>query len=158
MTVPVPWIPTEERVIKYVIELLKASRGKVIAELGCGDGRIAIALAKAGSRVLCIELRRELARKARQNIRKEGVNNLVTVIEDDFTRVPLNNVDGVYAYLTEESNVKLKHKLESELKDGARVVTLDFPILGWEPAHVIIVTSVNGGRPRTLFLYIKGKL
>ncbi len=158
MTAPVPWIPTERRVIKYIVELLKARRGKVIAELGCGDGRVAIALAKAGSKVLCIELRRELVNRAKQNIREEGVDSLVTVIEEDFTSVPLRSVNGVYAYLTEESNVKLKHKLESELKDGARVVTLDFPILEWEPTHVTIVTSVNGGRPRTLFLYIKGKL
>jgi len=157
LTAPVPWIPTEERVIKYIVELLKASYGKVVAELGCGDGRVAIALAKAGSKVLCIELRRELVRKAKQNILKEGVNDLVTVIEGDFMHVPLNNVDGVYAYLTEDSNAKLKRKLESELRSGARVVTLDFPIPEWEPAHVTIVSSVDGGRPRTLFLYIKGR-
>ncbi len=157
MTVPVPWIPTEGRVIKYIVELLKAGKGKVIAELGCGDGRVAIALAKTGSKVLCIELRGELARKARQNVLKEGVDDLVTVIEGDFMHVPLNNVDGVYAYLTESSNAKLRQKLESELRSSARVVTLDFPIPGWEPIHVTIVSSVNGGRPRTLFLYIRGR-
>ncbi len=157
MTAPVPWIPTEERVVRYIVELLKAGKGKVIAELGCGDGRVAIALAKAGSKVLCIELRRELVRKAKQNILEGGVDDLVTVIEGDFMRVPLNNVDGVYAYLTEDSNAELRRKLESELRSGARVVTLDFPIPGWEPTHVTIVSSVNGGRPRTLFLYIKGR-
>ena len=157
MTAPVPWIPTEERVVKYIVELLKAGKGKVIAELGCGDGRVAIALAKAGSKVLCIELRRELVRKARQNVLEGGLDDLVTVIEGDFMRVPLSNVDGVYAYLTEDSNAELRRKLESELRSGARVVTLDFPIPGWEPTHVTIVSSVNGGRPRTLFLYIKGR-
>ncbi len=157
MTAPVPWIPTEERVVKYIVELLKAGKGKVVAELGCGDGRVAIALAKVGSKVLCIELREELVRKAKQNVLKEGVDDLVTVIEGDFMRVPLNNVDGVYAYLTEDSNAKLRHKLESELRNGARVVTLDFPIPGWEPTHVTIVSSVNDGRPRILFLYIKGR-
>jgi len=154
---PVPWIPTEERVVRYIAELLKAGKGKVIAELGCGDGRVAIALAKAGSKVLCIELRRELVRKAKQNVLEEGVDDLVTVIEGDFMHVPLNNVDGVYAYLTEDSNAELRRKLESELRSGARVVTLDFPIPGWEPTHVTIVSSVNGGRPRTLFLHIKGR-
>lgn len=157
MTAPVPWIPTEERVIKYIVELLKAGKGKVIAELGCGDGRVAVALAKTGSKVLCIELRRELVRKARQRVLKESVDDLVTVIEGDFMHVPLNNVDGAYAYLTEDSNAKLRHKLESELRSYARIVTLDFPIPGWEPTHVTIVSSVNGGRPRTLFLYIKGR-
>jgi len=155
LTVPVPWIPTEARVIKYIVELLKAGKGKVIAELGCGDGRVAIALAKAGSKVLCIELRRELTRRAKQNILKEGVNELVTIIEGDFMRVPLNEVHGVYAYLTEDSNARLRRKLESELRNGTRVVTLDFPVPGWEPTHVVIVSSVSGGRPRTLFLYIK---
>ncbi len=157
MIAPVPWIPTEERVVRYIAELLKAGKGKVIAELGCGDGRVAIALAKAGSKVLCIELRRELVRKAKQNVLEEGVDDLVTVIEGDFMHVPLNNVDGVYAYLTEDSNAELRRKLESELRSGARVVTLDFPIPGWEPTHVTIVSSVNGGRPRTLFLHIKGR-
>jgi len=157
LTAPVPWIPTEGRVVKYIVELLKAGKGKVIAELGCGDGRVAIALAKAGSKVLCIELRRELVRKARQNVLEGGLDDLVTVIEGDFMRVPLSNVDGVYAYLTEDSNAELRRKLESELRSGARVVTLDFPIPGWEPTHVTIVSSVNGGRPRTLFLYIKGR-
>ncbi len=50
--------------------------------------------------------------------------------------VNLTSADVVYLYLTTSANEKIKPKLESDLKKGARVVSHDYEIIGWRPEKV----------------------
>ncbi len=48
----------------------------------------------------------------------------------------LSQADVVTLYLTTSANEKVKSKLESELRQGARVVCHDYEVLGWKPQRV----------------------
>jgi hypothetical protein len=57
----------------------------------------------------------------------------------------------VSLYLLTEANSQLKPKLAKELRNGARVVSLDFKIPGWKASKVEKVEAHR--HPYTIYLY-----
>ena len=45
----------------------------------------------------------------------------------------LKDADVVFAYMTSRQAARLRPCLESQLKPGARVVTISFDLEGWQP-------------------------
>ncbi len=89
--------------------------------MGSGDGRTVIMAAKTfGARGVGIELREDLAKKALANIHENGLDDRVTIVNSDMFNVNLTSADVVYLYLTTSANEKIRPKLESDLKKGAR--------------------------------------
>ena len=75
-------------------------------------------------------------------------------VNKSFFDVDVSDADAVYMYLLSRVNARLRPKLERELRPGARVVTLDFPVEGWKP---VVVERYNvAGMTRVLYLYIIG--
>jgi predicted RNA methylase len=117
-----------------MLELAQLKQGENFFDLGAGDGRTIIMAAKDfGARAVGIELREDLAGKASNSIRELGLQDRITMIQSDMFTVDLRAADVVFLYLTTSANEKVKPKLESELKSGARIVSHDYEILGWKP-------------------------
>lgn len=152
----VPFVPTRNEVLPAVFKLLNLNEGDIFYDLGCGDGRVVVEAAKRFpvKKAVCIELRRELAEEARRRARREGVDNVVHVVEADFFKVNLSEATAIYMYLLTSVNEALKPKLKRELKPGTRIVTLDFPIPGWEPVKTM---QTEGAWQKTLYLYVIGR-
>jgi precorrin-6B methylase 2 len=150
----VPWVPTRRKLISHIMRIAGVQRGIRFYDLGCGDGRVVIEAAKRGALAYCIEIRRDLIEKAIENAQKEGVAERIHFINDNFFKVDLSKADVVYMYLLTRVNNMLKPKLESELRVGTRVVTLDFPVPGWKPVHV--EKHYTSGLSRIIYLYIMG--
>ncbi len=154
-TPSVPWVPTREEVLTYLLELLRPRIGDIIYELGCGDARVASALARRfpGVKVKCVELRKDLVKRAQETITKMGNPPNIEVIEGDFFQIPVKDATIIYMYLLTSVNQKLRSKLEEELSHGTVVVSLDFPMPGWTP-----VASIELPRSwqRTFYVYIVG--
>ncbi|MCE4611727.1 MAG: methyltransferase domain-containing protein [Desulfurococcales archaeon] len=152
----VPFVPTRNEVLPVVFKLLNLNDGDIFYDLGCGDGRVVVEAAKRFPvrKAVCIELRRELAEEARRRAKREGVDNRVYVVEADFFKVNLSEATAIYMYLLTSVNEALKPKLKRELRPGTRIVTLDFPIPGWEPVKTM---QTEGAWQKTLYLYVIGK-
>jgi SAM-dependent methyltransferase len=149
----VPWVPTRDDVVEQVARLLRPRRGDTVYDLGCGDGRIAVRLAKENpwARVKCVEIRQDLVEKAAANARQSGAR--IEIIKGDFFSTPVSDADIVYMYLLTSVNQKLRPKLEKELRPGTVVVTLDFPVPEWvEVARIELPRSWQ----RTLYIYVVG--
>jgi SAM-dependent methyltransferase len=149
----VPWVPTRDEVVEKLLKLIKPKPGDTVYDLGCGDGRIAVSIAKAypHARVKCLEVRQDLVEKARANAREHGAN--VDIIRGDFFSYKIGDADIIYMYLLTSVNQKLRPKLEQELHPGTVVVTLDFPIPEWrEVARLELPRSWQ----RVLYVYIVG--
>jgi len=111
--------------------------GELIYDLGSGDGRVVIMAAQEfGARGVGVELREDLVKRAIEKINELGLSDKVKIIQSDMFNTDLSQADVVTLYLTTSANEKVKPKLESELKQGARVVTHDYEILGWKPHKV----------------------
>ena len=151
----VPWVPTREEVIKALLSLLSIPSGYTVYDIGCGDGRVAIALAEEfpGIHVKCVEARKDLVDKARKAIEEKGLASRVEVIEGDFFKISLSDADLIYMYLLTSVNQKLRPKLEEELRQGTIIVSLDFPIPGWNPVAVV---ELPRSWQRAFYIYAKG--
>jgi len=141
-----------------MLKLAGLKTGEVLFDMGSGDGRTVIMAAKIfGARGVGIELREDLAKKALGNIHDDGLDDRVTIVNDDMFNVNLNSADVVYLYLTTSANEKIKPKLERDLKPGARIVSHDYEIVGWRPEKIenFCENPKLGYPSHTIYLYRK---
>jgi len=124
-------------VVRRMLKLAQVKPGEIVYDLGCGDGRIVITAAREfGAYGVGIEIRRDLALKAMRAVEEAGLADRVKIINANLFDVDISDADVVTLYLTTSANLKVKPKLERELKPGARVVSHEYEIPGWEPILV----------------------
>jgi predicted RNA methylase len=141
-----------------MLDLAELKPGEVLFDLGAGDGRSVIMAAKAfAARAVGVELREDLAKKALSTIHDNSLADRVTIVNGDMFTVNLTSADVVFLYLTTSANEKIRPKLETELKKGARIISHDYEIVGWKPEKVeTFCENPQLGYPsHTLYLYKK---
>jgi len=146
----VAYIPTPKDLVQQMLYMAQLRRGETLYDLGAGDGRILIEAARRfGAKPVGIELDPRRVGRIRERLKATGV--VAEVIEGDFMEIDLSKADVVTIYLSESANAKLAPKLRNELKDGTRVVSLDYDLPGWLPDQEI--TSKSAGLVRKVYLY-----
>jgi SAM-dependent methyltransferase len=135
----VPYVATDERVVKAALELAGVTKDDVVMDLGCGDGRIVIAAAQRGARGIGIDLDPQRILEANANARAAGVESLVRFVEGDIFDADISGATVVFLYLLPEINLELRPKLLRELKPGTRVVSHNFDMGDWEPDRTVRV-------------------
>jgi precorrin-6B methylase 2 len=128
-----PFDPTPQDVVERMLNLAGVKSGDLIYDLGSGDGRVAVAAAKKyGVRAVGFEIDAGLVKLARENIRKEGVEHLVEIRQQDFLTADLSPASVVTLYLSYDGNLSVRPQLMSQLKPGARVVSYTFDMGDWQ--------------------------
>jgi len=153
-----PFVPSPLPVIQRMLQLAELKPGEVLFDLGAGDGRTVIMAARTfGARAVGVELREDLAKKALSTIHDNGLADRVTIVSGDMFNVNLTSADVVFLYLTTSANEKIRPKLETELKQGVRVVSHDYEIVGWKPLKVenFCENPQMGYPSHTIYLYRK---
>jgi len=153
-----PFVPSPPQVIRQMLILAELKPMEVFFDLGAGDGRTVIMAAKDfGARAVGVELREDLVKKALSTIYESGLQDRVTIVNGDMFNVDLRSADVVFLYLTTSANEKVKPKLEAELKQGVRVVSHDYEIVGWKPVKVenFCENQTLGYPSHTIYLYKK---
>ncbi len=146
-----PFVATPSEVVDKMLEMAKPTERDVVYDLGSGDGRIVIAAAKKyGCKAVGVELDRHLVEESRDNIRNAGLETLVTIVQGDLLRTSLKDATLVTVYLLPSAIVKLRPVLEEQLTQGAKVISHDMRIPGWEPAREEAL-DLNGG---THYIYL----
>jgi cyclopropane fatty-acyl-phospholipid synthase-like methyltransferase len=153
-----PFVPSPAPVVEFMLKLAGLSSGEVLFDMGSGDGRTVIMAAKTfGARGVGIELREDLAKKAMNSVHESGLDDRVTILNDDMFNVNLSAADVVYLYLTTSANERLKSKLERDLKKDVRVVSHDYEVVGWRPEKIenFCENPQLGYPSHTIYLYRK---
>jgi len=133
-----PWVPTRRSDLERIRQLAGLGMGDIFYDLGCGDGKVALYMAnQTGVKSIGIELSFPfwLVCLARKILRAE---KNVKFKWQSLYRANLAEADAVYVFAGSQSKLKgrLKHKLERELKHGAKVISYIFPIEGWQADKV----------------------
>jgi ubiquinone/menaquinone biosynthesis C-methylase UbiE len=133
------FVPTPHQIVDRMLDVASVRTGDVVYDLGCGDGRMVIAAAKKfATRGVGVDLDPKRIREARASAKKEGVEHLVTFEVGDMFKTDIREATVVMLYLLPELNRRLKPKLLSELRPGARVVSHDFDMgKEWPPDEYI---------------------
>jgi ubiquinone/menaquinone biosynthesis C-methylase UbiE len=147
-----PFVPTPELVVEKMLEASELKPGETLYDLGCGDGRILfVAAQKFGANAVGVELSAKLVGQTVDKARRLGLQGQVKVIQGNLLDVNLRGADVVTLYLMRLSNERVKPNLRKQLKPGARVVSHDYPIMGWKPYRVEKV--VVHQRAHTIYVY-----
>lgn len=132
-----PFVATPPDIVNAMLKLAGARKSDVVYDLGCGDGRIVIAAAKEyGARGVGIDINPQRIDQANQNAKRERVANLVNFHTGDVFNSDVRQASIVTLYMLPDVNLKLRPKLQHELKPGSRIVTHGFAMGDWKPTRV----------------------
>ena len=154
----VPYVPTPQEIVDRMLELVQVKKGDVVYDLGSGDGRIVITAAKKyGVKAIGFEIDPERIKESRENIRKEGVGNLVEIREQDIRTVDLSPASVLTMYLLPEVNLMLRPNIWKQMKPRSRVVSHDFDMGDWKPLKTESIKDRSGWDHTLYFWRVEAK-
>ncbi len=152
-----PFDPTPQEVVERMLALARVKKGDVVYDLGSGDGRILIAAAKKyGVHAVGFEIDPGLAKLARENARRAGVDKLVEIRQQDFLTADLSPASVVTLYLSYDGNLAVRPQLMRQLKPEARIVSYTFDMGDWQP-KIAETFRDSEGNSHDLYLWPVGE-
>jgi SAM-dependent methyltransferase len=148
-----PFVATPSDVVDRMLRLASVGPRDMVYDLGSGDGRIVIAAAKTfGARGVGLDIDPVLVEQAAANARAAGVADRVSFRLQDAMTADVSDATVVTLYLLAASNVKLRPRLQAQLRPGSRIVAHNFGMGDWEPEKVDTFVDAAGST-RTLMLW-----
>ncbi len=142
------WLGTPDAMVAAMLAAAKTGPADLVADLGAGDGRIAIAAARDfGARAIGVEYDAKMAALAARNAARAGVADRVRIVEGDIFKEDFSRASVVTLYLLPELNLELRPTILA-MPAGTRVVSYQFTMAEWEPDTVI------RGTPWDAYLWI----
>jgi len=120
-----PYDPTTKRKLETISKIIKSSKNKRIAELGSGDGRLAIKIANNNPKTTidCYEINPILVLISKSKIKKAKLNKRVKVHYQNFWKINLNEYDSIVLFQFPHIMNKLEKKIKEECKKGTRIIS-----------------------------------
>ena len=144
--------PSDMNVVRAMLRLAKVGKNDVVYDLGCGDGRLAIAAARDfGARAVCVDIDPKRIAEATANAAKAGVKNRVEIRNEDLFQTEIVGASVVMLFLWPDVNMKLRPRLLRELVPGTRVVSHFHDMQDWTPLETVRISARN--RERNLYLW-----
>jgi SAM-dependent methyltransferase len=134
-----PHLPANpEREANRIVEALGIRVGHSVADVGAGDGKIAMTIARLQgpqTRVLATEIDKEKLHKLRSTVEgKEILNFDIILAGEASSNLPAGCCDAIYvrrAYHHISKPGEFNASLASALKPGGRLAVIDFPTAWW---------------------------
>lgn len=127
----VPFVTTSSDSLKTIIDLADFQPGKKAIDLGSGDGRVALELAKHGFDVVGIEHNEDLVLRASSRAASLGLTS-ITFHTADFWNYDISPFDVLYIYGMGSIMGRLEKKLDNEMKKDARFISNIFHLPHWK--------------------------
>jgi len=131
----VPYVPTPPEVVDRMLDMAAVKAGDYVIDLGCGDGRIAIAAAKRGAKALGVDIDPRRIEDANENAKKEAIVTKVSFRQQNLFETEIHEASVISMYLLTSINLKLRPRL-LDLKPGTRIVSHAFELGEWRPDEI----------------------
>ena len=140
----IPYVATRSDAVGDMLWMAGVGKDDIVYDLGSGDGRIVLAAVRdfGAQRAVGIEIDGRRIQESRQNANKMGVANQVEFIQGDLFTTDFRQASVVTLFLGHEPNIKLRPRLLSDLKPGARIVSHQFGMGEWQPDKALTVRTV----------------
>lgn len=131
----VPFVPSPEADIEFIVKELPISSKDVFYELGSGNGRVVFVVEKlTGAKSVGFELTGWTHWYAKL---KAFVNKSRAIFyKKNFFKVPWHEASVIYCYLYPPLMGKIEEKFLAELKPGSVAIIRDFPFPTLKPEQV----------------------
>ncbi len=148
-----PFVPSPQFVVDKMLEMAQIKKDDLLYDLGCGDGRIVVTAAKKyGCKAVGFDINPDRVKESLENVRKNQVQHLVKIVQQDIFELDLSKPDVITLYLLPEVNEKLIPQLEN-LKPGSRIVSHDFGLGSFEPDEIVYIKSPDRKSSRLIYLW-----
>lgn len=146
-----PWLPTRKKELTQLLEALHKHPPKRIIDLGCGDGRILFAIARAFPNTIChgaeISALPLIAAVVRKYLRPRLYKN-VHIFPKSLYAINLNSYDAVITFLLSGAYERLEKKWKEELAPNTRLY-----IQAWPLANVAEMEQIKTEGILPLYIY-----
>jgi len=152
-TPDVVYVPTPNDVVARMLKVAGVKKTDVVYDLGCGDGRIVVTAAKKyGCKGIGFDIDPERLKESRANVKKNGVEKLVQIKDQDIFTVDLSKASVVTLYLLPKLNRRLIPQI-NKMKPGSRIVSHEYDMAGIKPDKVIHMKSREDNAEHTIYLW-----
>lgn len=128
-----PFVPIHKKRLDIALEFLNLKPGQRVVDLGSGDGRVLIEIAKRGVAAIGYEINPFLVLKTKTKIKKQGLNKLAFCHWKSFWGINLKQFDAVFIFGMSHIMKGIEKKFQKEMKPGARLVCFVFPLPNQQP-------------------------
>ena len=124
------YVPSSDRAIKTMLLLSKVKKGDKVADLGSGDGRVAIAFAQKGAIVDGYEINPYLVWLSRNKVKKNNLQNRIKIYWKSYWGINLSKYKVIIVFGIDHIMNRLKKKLMGELQSKSKILLNLFPFPG----------------------------
>jgi Methyltransferase domain len=153
-----PYVPTPQIVVDEMLKMAGVTAKDFVVDLGSGDGRMIITAAqKFNANGIGVDIDPKLVELATRHARNEAVSDRARFIEQDMFKTDLSKATVVTLYVLPDFIEKLRPKLLSELKPGARIVSHDYFMSDWYPdrhAELIVPEKKAANGTERAYIYL----
>lgn len=129
-----PPVPTKPARIVKALKLVNLQPNEILYDLGAGDGRVLLIAAREfGAKAMGLEIGPIQCALIWLRAVASGLGNKIEVRWENFYKANLKDADVVFIYATSKEVIKLAPHLETQMKRGARVVSISADFPEWEP-------------------------
>jgi 2-polyprenyl-3-methyl-5-hydroxy-6-metoxy-1,4-benzoquinol methylase len=122
-----------KKMLPYIVEAIGGRKNLSAVDIGSGDGRIVMALAREGLVAHGIEINPLLAMFSKIKIKAAGLQDKAFIHRASFWNSDFSQYDIVVLFGVFYIMKKLEKKLLAELKPGAIVICNHFYFPNWTP-------------------------
>ena len=129
-----PPVPTNRERIHHALELANLQPNETLYDLGAGDGRVLLIAARDfGAKAVGIEIGPIQCVLIWLRTTGSGFGNQIQIRWGNFYKANLKDADVVFVYATSKEVMKLAPRLDTQMKKGARLVSISADFPDWEP-------------------------
>lgn len=140
----VPYVPTDMRIVRAMLDLAAVTPSDLLYDLGCGDGRIVVTAAlERGAHGIGIDIDPMRIADAMELAGDSRVEHMTDFIEGDLLEVDFADATVVLLYLLDLVNLQIRPRLLNELQPGTRIVSQTFDMADWKPDRQLRLDSIN---------------
>lgn len=152
-----PYVATADDVVERMLDLAGVEPADVVFDLGCGDGRLAIAAARRGARAYGVDIEAWWVEQARLNAEAAGVADRAHFELRDAMDVDTSSASVVVLYLVHWSTQRMAAELLEHCAPGTRIVSNGFPFEGCAGTRTQSIIDATG-QSRDLHLWVLPEL
>ena len=137
-----PWLPSWKKDVLAVVKSIEIKSTDIVYDLGCGDGRWLFAVAKTtpAKEIVGFEISLLFYVWCRIKILFSSYPHLKVKYQDLF-KADLSQADVVFCFLLPRTMIKIKDKLEKEMKPNSLFVSYTFTLPGHQPEKTFKVSQ-----------------
>lgn len=128
-----PYVPARRKAVEKMIEFADIKPGQKAVDIGSGDGRVVIALARAGAIAYGYEINPLLVWWSRWQIKRAGLEKKAFVYVKNIWSQDFSEFDIVIIFGLPRIMKEMGQKLDRELKPGAKIISNAFHFPDWQP-------------------------